>query len=105
MLEIVSSGNLDSDEYAAALKLEKLIKEEIPNVEEEKDLFIYLIPSVYLYGQQTRDIDLLVFYADFREKNVLKTSDGITVHSFLAPIEVKQHDSTRVVFTGTDCSV
>lgn len=105
MLEIVGSGNLDTDEYAAALKLEKLIKEEIPNVEEEKDLFIYLIPSVYLARMTTKDIDLVLFYADFRKKNPLKTSYGITVHSFISTIEVKTHVGEGVVFTGTDCSV
>ena len=41
MLEIVSGGNLETNEYEAALKLENLIKKEIPKVEEEKDLFIY----------------------------------------------------------------
>lgn len=101
MIQIFGSDN-SSAEFEAANKLRQLAMEWDPNLEEKSDIVLYLIPSVQCYGQNTRDIDLLVLFADYRQEHDLYVSAcGRLVHSFCLTIEVKGHGPREISFDGS----
>lgn len=99
MLEI--HGTKDgSSEYAAAENLAHAVSSEMPEIEHENNLVLHIFPSIQCFGQRFQDIDLLVFFADYRAG---EKSCGI--HSFCASVEVKSHSGNSVRFEGAKCIV
>ena len=93
-------------ETEAAEILGRLASDAYPQLERSNQIVLEIFPSVQCYGQKTQDIDLLVFFADYRsEQQLSKTKNGRLVHSFCAAIEVKGHNPESVRFNGANCSV
>jgi len=89
-----------SSEYNAAEMLANAATTAMPEIEQERNLVLHIFPSIQCFGQKFQDIDLLVFFADYREG---KKPHGI--HSFCACIEVKSHSGEDVRFEGAKCIV
>lgn len=104
---LIVHGNKDSSpEYEAAERLGRLACDYDPEVASSKQVVFEIFPSVQCFGQKTQDIDLLVFYADYRlPEKAFTTKSGKSVHSFCATIEVKGHSPESVIFDGALCSV
>lgn len=104
---IVVHGTSDGgSEYSAAEALAKAACEAMPEVSESKQIVLELFPKAQCFGQKIRDIDLLVFFADYRApENQLISADGKKVHSFCLSIEVKAHSAEAVIFEGANCYV
>lgn len=95
-----------SSEYEAAKELSKIAIDAIPDIEDNNQVILEIFPSIQCFGQRYQDIDLLVFFADYRdEKHALISSSGMHVQSFCASIEVKNHSSDSVYFEGAKCIV
>lgn len=104
---LIVHGNKDnSPEYEAAERLGRLACEYDPDVADSKQVVLEIFSSIQCFGQKTQDIDLLVFYADYRlSEKTFTTQCGKSVHSFCATIEVKGHSPESVIFDGARCSV
>ena len=104
---IINHGeNYTGDECEAAARLGKLACTSCPEIESSKQIVLEIFPSVQCYGQNPQDIDLLVFYADYRPTELLlKTKNGRRIHSFCATIEIKSNIPENVIFEGSRCSV
>lgn len=103
---IVVHGNNSSAEHEAAEFLARIASEHDKEIVSSQNVVLEIFPSVQCFGQRTQDIDLLVFYADYREEAHLFVSDsGQSVHSFCATIELKGHPPEAVQFEGATCSV
>lgn len=104
---IVIHGTKDNgSEYAAAEALVKAACEAIPEISESKQIVFELFPRAQCFGQKNRDIDLLVFFADYRgNEKLYKSAQGKHVHSFCLSIEVKTHTPAAVRFEGSTCYV
>lgn len=98
---LVIHGTKDgSSEYAAAEKLAHAVSSEMPEIEHENNLVLHIFPSIQCFGQRFQDIDLLIFFADYRAGDA---SNG--VRSFCASVEVKSHSGNDVKFEGAKCVV
>jgi len=96
----------NTPEHRAALWLGQIACDYDREIENSKQVVLEIFPSVQCFGQKTQDIDLLVFFADYRPtKETFTTKDGRTVHSFCATIEIKGHSPEDVIFDGAQCSV
>lgn len=105
MIKIHSSETRSPERDAAEL-LAKLATEYDPAIESSTAVLLEIFPSAQCFGQKVRDIDLLVFYADFRGKEKeFSTSCGRSVHSFCLAIELKGHPPDKVSFRGANCFV
>ena len=95
-----------SAETEAAELLGRLAATAFPELRQSDAIRLDVFPRVQCYGQKTQDIDLLVFFADYRSQEALsKTKNGKLIHSFCATIEVKGHEREDVRFDGANCSV
>ena len=104
---ITIHGNKQSgSEYEAAVALAKVAREFFPEIAESKQIVLDIFPSVQCFGQRTQDIDLLVFFADYRHEDKLHVcKNGKLIHSFCTTIEIKAHTPSSVSFSGPCCSV
>lgn len=94
-------GTKDStSEYKAAEALANAAIIAMPEIEQERDLVLNIFPSIQCFGQRYQDIDLLVIFADYTDRD---KPHGI--HSFCACIEVKSHSGEDVRFEGAKCIV
>ena len=100
-------GNDDnSDEYRAALDMQQILYDSLP---ENSSGDIILYPSVTLWGQNVKDIDLLMVghlencevKCDFVQDNQ-ETNDFVKIESFCIPIEIKSHSVDGILRQGTD---
>ena len=99
-----STGN--SSEYQAAKQLGQLACDFDLDIADSKLVVLEIFPSVQCFGQKTQDIDLLVFYADYRAPDkAFISNSGKRLHSFCATIEVKGHSPENVFFEGQNCYV
>lgn len=96
----------DNAEAVAARTLAERALHEYPELESSSDILVDIFSSVQCYGQKTQDVDLLIFYADYRTDATLFSSrDGKKIHSFLTTVEVKSHPPESVQFRGNQCVV
>ncbi|WP_338504434.1 hypothetical protein V6R86_10715 [Sphingomonas kaistensis] len=95
-----------SAEHEAAQQLARLAVQYDPDLESSTAVSLEIFPSAQCFGQKTRDIDLLVFYGDFRGADrKFTTSRGRKVQSLCVTIEVKGHQPHQIEFQGAKCSV
>ena len=99
MLEIHGTDD-GSSEYTAAKEFAKIAVEGNPTIENDRNLLLHIFPSIQCHGQQPKDIDLLILFADYRQQNVEER-----IHSFCVTVEVKGHRANDVRFDGTKCIV
>ena len=97
----------NSDEYRAALYLQQILNDSIPS-NAVGDIILY--PSATLWGQNVKDIDLLMigqlescevkckFFTDNKEEVV----DNVKIENFCIPIEIKSHSIDGISRQGTD---
>ena len=99
-------GNKDnSKEYLAAESLAKVACEAIPDINESNQIIFELFPKAQCFGQRIQDVDLLVFFADYRKPEKLLVANKKTVHSFCLSIEIKSHSPESIRFEGAQCYV
>ena len=108
---LIYGAEKESDEYQAAERLKKIIKESLlPSVVGK----IVLVVSATLIGQEVKDIDLMMIgelencnitleFFDREEDGFKK--DRVNVRSFCTTIEVKKHDISGIFVQGTDLYV
>lgn len=94
-----------TSEYLAAEKLVDTAVAAVPALVDHRDLVLEVFPSAQCYGQRTQDIDLIVFFADYRKKGSIVAPDGRRIHSFCAVVEIKNHPPHDVEFVGNKCMV
>src|SRR5208283_4941697 len=103
---IIHHNKDNSPESSAAEHLGRLACDSCPEIADSKQIVLELFPNVQCFGQNPQDIDVLVFYSDYRPiGNTFKTSSGRSVHSFCATVEVKGHSPEHVIFEGPKCAV
>ena len=103
---VVHGTNSNSSEYAAATGIASAARQAIPEIVNSREIILELFPGVQCFGQKVQDIDLLVFFADYRHPAKLnKSTKGKVIHSFCVAIEVKSHFFDSVHFTGSKCYV
>lgn len=104
MIEIVGTGK--SKEMDAAESLKELLCQAIHNLDSLHNTHALIIPSVQCYGENPRDVDLVLLLWDQRlEEKISRTSNGARVRSLCVTIEVKGHSSRDVWFRGEKCYV
>lgn len=97
---------VDSSESEAAEGLARLARKHYPDIDASHSIILEIFPSVQCFGQKVQDIDLLVFFADYRPIDcVSKSSSSSIIHSFCVSIEVKGHSPEEVAFSGANCTV
>jgi len=102
----IHGDNHKTPEYAAAEWLGRLACESCPEIDNSREIVLELFPSVMCFGQKVQEIDLLIFYADYRSSDkIYKTKNGLSVHSFCATVELKGTSLENVTFDGPKCSV
>ncbi len=111
----VRGAEKESDEYQAALKLKSIIQNTVPNSVIGE---IVLFASATLFGQDVKDIDLMMIgslqnYREYLGFNVSEKEDGkyvgshyekdnVEILDFCTTIEIKRHDISGVSVNGTD---
>lgn len=104
----VIGENDNSDEYLAAVRFEEIIRNTAPSTA-MGEIIIY--PKAELYGQETKDVDIIVighmtnalFTAEFDHGNDAGISeDQVFFESFCTTIEVKSHSVNGVKREGTN---
>lgn len=99
-------GTANGSEQRAAIKLTEMAILAMPEIVESTQIILELFPSLQCYGQNPQDIDLLVFFADYRaDSKLIRTKSGVRIHSFCAVVEVKGHSPEDVRFEGNRCFV
>jgi len=102
----IHGTSANSQEQQAAELLGQLACNYDIEITESPQVVLEIFPSIQCFGQKYQDIDLLVFYADYRPvERTFRTESGIVVHSFCATIEIKGHQPEDVIFDGPKCSV
>lgn len=103
---IIHSRDDRSPEAEAARSLAKMAAAHDKEIESSNLVVLEIVPSAQCFGQKTQDVDLLVFYADYRKTDRLfEAESGQLIQSFCATIELKQHAPENVSFNGPHCSV
>lgn len=103
---LIVHGDGASAESKAAELLARLASEYDSDLPTSPKVILEIFPSVQCFGQRTQDIDLLVFYADYRGNGKgFITDQGAALHSICATIELKGHGPEDVIFEGAQCSV
>ena len=103
---VVHGTDSNSDEHAAAEELANAARKAIPNIDDSHETVLELFPGVQCFGQKAQDIDLLVFFADYRHPDkLIKSVEGKVIHSFCVAVEVKSHFFDSVHFAGSKCYV
>ena len=103
----VLGANEDSDEYLAAIRLKKIIQNDLPK---ESIGEILLFASATLMGQEVKDIDLLMvgvlknYVANlaFYENDSEYVKADVDICSFCTTIEIKSHSIDGISRLGTD---
>lgn len=111
----VRGAEKDSDEYQAALKLKNIIQNTVPSSAIGE---IVLFASATLFGQDVKDVDLMMIgslqnYKEYLGFNVTEKEDGkyvgshyekdnVEILDFCTTIEIKRHDISGVSVNGTD---
>jgi len=109
-LNIKIKGNQNTEEYKDALALKEIFKRDIP---EGVNGDILIISNVTLFGQETKDIDIIVL-GNFEKFNLLLNSKAknsnhevgelkirnIFIKDFCFVIETKHHRTEDVILTG-----
>jgi hypothetical protein len=111
MIEVL--GPQGTNEYEAATVLKNLILASWPQVANDPGSEIHLIASVKCHGQKPRDIDILVLAAltspisypqylqvETRTGPPFQGMNNVSVDNLCFVVEVKDHSSDRVRFTG-----
>ena len=102
----IHGTNDNGSEYAAAEALVKAACEAMPEISDSKQIVFEVFPRAQCFGQRIRDIDLLVFFADYRvSEKKFKPANRKHVHSFCLSIEVKSHSAESIRFEGPNCYV
>ena len=111
-LEINLLGNDDTDEYQDALDLRGIFETGLPGNMRGK---INIVSNVQLYGQNPRDIDIIVFGEldnsafDLETNTYQKKSDyklrKVFIKSFFFCIESKRHNPEDIEMIGTSLHV
>lgn len=103
---LIHSHDDKSSESKAANLLAKLATVHDNDIEKSNLVLLEIFPSANCFGQKTKEIDLVVFYADYRRADkFFKTKAGNPVQSFCVTIELKGHSPEDVIFDGNNCSV
>lgn len=106
LVNIVGKGSKESDEYQAACRLKDIIESTAP----EKAMGeIVLFPSATLFGQKTKDVDI-VMIGTLKNCAVNITflfdnetvKDTVDVENFCTTIEVKGHPAESIEREGTN---
>ncbi len=96
----------NTDEYKAALVLAQVASDALPEINESQEIILEIFSNVQCFGQKVQDVDLLLFFADYRHNgHLIQTSNGKTIHSFCATLEVKSHTFDSVWLEGNTCYV
>ncbi len=85
----IHGPNDKSPEYEAAEKLASLASASIAGLDEDNQLILEIFPSAKCFGQKIQDIDLLVFFANYRNEEIRTETNDTLIHSFCASLEVK----------------
>jgi len=101
----IHGPNDKSPEYEAAEKLASLASASIAGLDEDNQLILEIFPSAKCFGQKIQDIDLLVFFANYRNEEIRTATNDTLIHSFCASLEVKGHPPQLVRFEGNRCFV
>ncbi|MBB6332991.1 hypothetical protein HNP24_003994 [Chryseobacterium sediminis] len=112
-VKITIKGSQETSEYAEAKKLKKTF-EEYFNQNDNGEIII--IPSATLYGQEIKDIDLIVigklkshlirnihtkiYDTTLREPIIIKESKNIFVNNFCYVFEIKSHRAESITKEG-----
>lgn len=117
---IATEDKKNSPEYKGAEYLKEMFERDFKPIENGR---IIILPSVYCYGQEVKDIDIVVIgildnvFRNIKTKvkikdqnNKWKTADNyndynIAIQSFCWCIEIKDHDSRNIKFQGTQTLV
>jgi hypothetical protein len=103
---VVHGSSASGSEREAAEQLERIAIDFDHSLATSAEVVLDIFHSIQCFGQRPQDIDLLVFFADYRhEDKLFVTKSGQRVHSFCAVVEVKGHPPEDVVFDGNACSV
>lgn len=104
-MEVVGNDN-GSDEYNAAIELQRVFKDSIPSGVSGE---IYICPNVTFFGQTVKDVDIIVVaqlqncqicaFVNDGDKRIRK---NVEIDSFCTTIEVKSHGVEGVQRIGTD---
>lgn len=97
-------------EYAAAMELRSLIVSEWPDVQNNDNHKIWIIPSAKCHGEMRTDIDIVVFGYFGRDYPIPRTDHlqhDFLIRSVCLTIEVKSHsvDSGSISFRGNEVIV
>ena len=113
----ICGGDTHSDEYKAALRLQEIIRRDVPS-SVSGEILLYV--SATLFGQDVKDVDLMMigelsnysvnadFYTkskDDASKSLPHKNEPVLVRSFCTTIEVKNHDASSIFMQGTDLYV
>lgn len=92
-------------EETAAQALANLAASHSPSLQTAPNIILEIFPSRKCFGHKAEDIDLIVFYYDFRQNGHVAASSGAELKSFGVTIEVKSHRAEDIKFEGGNCSV
>lgn len=91
-----------TSEYSNAQRLKAGLLSSAPELVDPR-IRLAIIPQVFA---QSREIDCVLVFEDTREpKEMLSTSQGIAVKSFVACVEIKNHSADAVRLHGTHLEV
>lgn len=96
---------LSGNEKNAADKVAEFAAIAMSDLQSSNDLLLEIFPSLQCYGQKVQDLDLVVFFADYRSSRSVLSTNGCLIKSFCLTIEVKAHSSSDVSFEGSACTV
>ncbi len=94
-----------SSEYQTAEEIVRVALAEMPSLETDRLMILDLYPSLQCFGERFQDIDLVIFFGNYSNRNTVKTSQGQVVQSFCVSLEVKGHPPGAVRFEGNRCFV
>ncbi|UPT76687.1 AAA family ATPase [Sulfurovum sp. XGS-02] len=104
----IVNNDVESSEGRAAIFLKSLFERSWKDSANETTK-ILLFPSVTCFGQGTRDIDLILLIISPKPVKVSTLNDTVTdkiyIRSLCCVIEIKDHDSRFVSFTGNTVHV
>lgn len=110
-VEIIIKGNTETNEHQDALVLKRIFESQLtPNITGK----ILIISSVTIFGQEVKDIDLVVIGSLNNLKLDLKTKTKedlqnkkreVSINNFCFCIETKRHKSSDILLDGLNLTV
>ena len=88
----VHTLNEGSDEDKYAKILAKIAIEGCPSIQTDKQVKLDIVPNILLYGDTTKDIDILVIYRSKQQR-------------FIATVELKLHSPAKIKIRNNNCFV